>query len=141
MAIRLRDDEKVVHRSWVSYVILFETFAIFLVGVLLDLVFSGDGAFISIGWLLFIVIDAVKVYLQYRRTRIVLTNQRLLAKYGAFFSEEVAIELDELSSVIVSQGYVGRWFNYGTITINTKGGRYYAISTIYKPAELKAAIK
>lgn len=141
MAIRLRDDEKVVHRSWVSYVILFETFAIFLVGVLLDLVFSGDGAFISIGWLLFIVIDAVKVYLQYRRTRIVLTNQRLLAKYGAFFSEEVAIELDELSSVIVSQGYVGRWFNYGTITINTKSGRYYAISTIYKPAELKAAIK
>ncbi len=141
MAITLRDDEEVIHRSWVSYVILFETFAIFLVGLLLDLVFSGDGPFISIGWLLFIVIDAVKVYLQYRRTHIVVTNQRLLAKYGAFFSEEVAIELDDLSSVIVSQGYVGRWFNYGTITINTKGGRYYAISTIYKPAELKAALR
>ena len=72
-----------------------------------------------------------------RRTR---TNHRLLAKYGALFRETVVVEWDDLSSVFINQGFVGRWFNYGTITINTKGGRYYSISTIYQPYELEQAI-
>lgn len=140
MAIQLRDDEHIVHRSRISYVILFEVPIIILIGLLVTLIFTTDGIVFSTGWLLFIVLDAVKVGLHYRRTQVVVTNQRLLAKHGAFFADEIAIELNDLSSVIVSQDYLGRWFNYGEITINTKAGRYHAITKIYQPAKLQQAI-
>lgn len=140
MAIKLRDDEHIIHRSWLSYVILGETFLFIAIGLLFSAVSSSYDDTLSIAWLLFVIIDAVKVALRYSRTRVVVTNQRLLAKYGALFRETVVVEWDDLSSVFINQGFVGRWFNYGTITINTKGGRYYSISTIYQPYELEQAI-
>ncbi|WP_133538876.1 PH domain-containing protein [Idiomarina aquatica] len=141
MRTLLQDNERVLHRSWLSYVIFFEVVLIAVGGVFLNLLFNEEDGLFSLGWLLFVLCDAIKVCLEYTRTRVVITNKRILARHGAFFIKETDTPLTEIRSYYISQSYIGQWFNYGLITINTNAGEYHAIATIYKPYELEQAIK
>jgi uncharacterized membrane protein YdbT with pleckstrin-like domain len=58
-------------------------------------------------------------YLKYKHTEYIVTNQRVLRKYGIFSIHESEIPLDKINSVKFDQSLLGRIFRYGSIHIET----------------------
>ncbi|RUO75340.1 PH domain-containing protein [Idiomarina seosinensis] len=141
MAIQLHENEQVQHRAWKSYIIFMELAGFTLLAIFFNLLSSASQSFLSMTLVIVIGFDAIKVTLLYWRTKIAVTNQRLLAKYGAFFNQEVDLKPSDISSFYVQQSFLGRRFNYGTLTVNTKQGDFHSLTHIYKPHELEQAIK
>ena len=141
MAIQLQENEQVQHRAWKSYIIFMELVGFTLLAIFLNLLPSASQSFFSMTLVVVVGFDAIKVTLLYWRTKIVVTNQRLLAKYGAFFNQQVDLKPSDISSFYIEQSFLGRWFNYGTLTVNTKQGHFHSLTHIYKPYELEQAIK
>lgn len=57
-------------------------------------------------------------------TRLVVTNKRVEGKTGLIHTERMDSRIEQITSVKVSQGLIGKIFKYGTVNINTAGGNY-----------------
>mgnify|MGYP002623639407 CR=1 FL=1 len=72
-------------------------------------------------------------------TRIKVTDKRVEGKKGLLHTERMDSRIGQITSVKVTQGLVGKIFNYGTIYINTAGGNY-AFAYIPSPEKVRSAI-
>lgn len=73
-------------------------------------------------------------------TEFVVTNRRVLAKYGFIRRQTVEILLSKIESVTVYQGIMGRLLNYGTVTITGTGGTRGKMRGIASPTEVRRKI-
>ncbi|EPK3281763.1 TPA: PH domain-containing protein [Serratia marcescens] len=68
---------------------------------------------------------------------IVITNKRLIAKFGIFKRKSYEINIDKIESFQINQGILGRVFNYGSLTALGTGSAMAPIPMISKPFEFK----
>ena len=70
-------------------------------------------------------------------TDLVITNKRVIAKFGIFRRKTLEMNLAKIESIAVLQGVIGRLFNYGAIIVIGTGGTKEIIPRISKPLEFR----
>ncbi len=112
-------DEKVVYEAQVSWV---SQWFLFLLG-LLTIGLMGLG-------LVFIAVAVINV----------LTNKRVVAKFGLISRKTVELKNTKVESVQVDQSIVGRMLNFGSIVVSGAGGPQAPIPNISDPLTFRSKL-
>lgn len=73
-------------------------------------------------------------------TELALTNKRVIAKTGFIRRDAIELRLEKVEGVVVSQGLLGRIFNYGDVVVTGTGGIKTPIPFIAKPLEFRRVV-
>lgn len=84
--------------------------------------------FYGLGLLLWLI-----AYLRYASTELAFTNRRVIAKFGFIRRHTIELKLDKVESVQVTQGVLGRLFNFGSLLIAGAGNPQAPIPGISDP--------
>jgi uncharacterized membrane protein YdbT with pleckstrin-like domain len=111
-----------------------------LTGVVMSLFMSSKahGAAAAMGTSMVIVCLAALLliiwpFIARRATELVITDKRLIAKYGVISTQSIDIRFDKIETVRVKQGLVGRMLNYGEIVVTGTGSTFDPIPNIANP--------
>ena len=92
-------------------------------------------------WLFFIpTINAIKVSIYYKTTELVVTNKRILEKYGLVrvYSDEK--NLDKIENITVNYSFWGRIFGYGDLCIQGTNRNNIYFNVVKDPENIRACI-
>lgn len=101
----LVEGETIVHRARVSW----WSQAGYIILGLLTFWFLLGFVFLAIAW--------VRVH----STEIAITNRRIIAKFGFVKRQTIEININQVESLRVAQGFFGRILNFGTIIVSGTG--------------------
>lgn len=73
-------------------------------------------------------------------TELVITNKRVIAKFGLIARSTVELKIERIESVQVVQGIFGRIFNFGSLIISGGGAPQAPISGINDPLAFRAKL-
>jgi uncharacterized membrane protein YdbT with pleckstrin-like domain len=93
---------------------------------------------------LFLVIPvaiAASAVLGVKTSELVITDRRVLIKVGFIQRQTFEMFISKIESVAVTQGMIGRFFNYGTVEIRGTGGSSESFATIAAPLQFRDAIQ
>ena len=79
-------------------------------------------------------------FISRKSTELVVTDKRVIAKFGLVSTRSIEIRLDKIESVRVQQGLVGKIFNFGDITITGTGTTFDPVSRIARPLAFRNAL-
>jgi hypothetical protein len=68
------------------------------------------------------------------------TNKRVVAEVGILSRDSVHIGLELVESVDVEQGFLGRCWDYGTVTITGRGSRVIEVPGLGSPDSFREAV-
>ncbi|WP_175623332.1 PH domain-containing protein [Chryseobacterium schmidteae] len=125
------------NKHWISLVIP----TIFVLLGLVGIVFTsfGVGLLRLIGFgLLYLMYKGIVAILKYIYTKIYLTEEHLTVTYGILGKSVNDIPLNKLEAVILTQNFLGRILNFGTLTAST--GDVTQAYVIKNPLELRSKI-
>lgn len=111
----LKRNEEVISPAKVHWTPLFLPIVLFIISIMLT--------HTMILPILFAII-AIWTFLSLRKTQLVLTNQRLIGKYGIISTLQMDSPLNKIVSISVHKNFFGRILGYSTIVVSTA-------STIY----------
>lgn len=114
----LINDEKVIYEAKVSF---WSLLPLIIVGTVL-LAAWGFGLLF---WLI--------AFIRYKTTELAFTNKRVIAKVGFIGRQTVELNIAKIESLQVSQGILGRIFNFGTLVISGAGNPQAPIPGISDP--------
>ena len=114
----LLDNEKVIYEGKLSiwsllHLIVFGILGLFLFGL---------------GIILLIM-----AFIRYKSTEVAYTNKRVIAKFGFIRRETVELNINKVESMQVTQGVLGRIFNFGSLVISGAGNPQAPIPGISRP--------
>lgn len=91
------------------------------------------------GWVLMLVPPFLMVdpYLAYKTSEIVITNRRVLIKVGFIQRRSLEMFLQKIETVGVFQNPLGRWLNYGSVSLCGTGGTQEVFHHIDNPVEFR----
>lgn len=118
-------DEQVVYEAKVSWA---SQWFLFLLG-LLTIGLMGLG-------LVFIAIAVINVL----TTELVITNKRVIAKFGLISRKTVELKNSKVESVQVDQSIMGRLLNFGSIVVSGAGGPQAPIPNISAPLQFRSKL-
>jgi uncharacterized membrane protein YdbT with pleckstrin-like domain len=99
------------------------------------------GATYAIGLLLLLaVLLFIWPYIARWSTELVITDKRLIAKYGVVSTHSIEIRFDKIETVRVTQGLVGKVLKYGDIVVTGTGSTFDPIRSIANPMAFRAAL-
>lgn len=132
----LMNGENVIHRTKIHWSIFIPSILILLVGIVL----------LSINYLGYIVIgfgllNILVVFLNYSSAEFAVTNKRVVIKVGFVKRHSLETLLSKVEGIQVSQGLIGRIFNFGTIAVTGTGGSRERFSRIEKPMEFRKIVQ
>ena len=116
-------DEKVVYKGNVS---LWSLAPLIILGLLT--------IWIGIGLIFWLV-----AFIRYKTTELAFTNKRVIAKFGFISRQTVELNIAKVESIQVSQGILGRIFNFGTLVISGSGNPQAPIPGISEPMAFRRA--
>lgn len=116
-------DERVLYRGHIT---LWSVAHLIFFGVLLLPVVVG----------LFLLLAAL---IRYKTTELAVTNKRVIAKFGFISRHTIELNINKVESIQVSQGIMGRIFNYGSLTISGAGDPQAPIPGISDPMGFRKA--
>lgn len=70
-------------------------------------------------------------------TELVITNRRIIAKFGFISRHTVELNISKIESIRVEQGLIGRMLDYGDIIVVGTGGSNAPIPRISYPLEFR----
>lgn len=73
----------------------------------------------------------------YFSTELAVTNKRVVTKLGFIRRKTVELNIRNVESVQVKQGYIGRLFNFGTVIISGAGDQQAKIPGVSHPLTFK----
>jgi len=114
----LAGDEQVMYEARVSWA---SQWFLFLLGIL-------TVSFMGLG-LLFVAIAVINVL----TTELVITNKRVIAKFGLISRKTVELKNTKVESVQVNQSVMGRILNFGSVVVSGAGGPQAPIPNISAP--------
>ena len=120
----LISDEQVIYEAKLSF---WSDLPAILLGFFL-LTFYGLGLVI---WII--------LYMQYVSTELAFTNKRVVAKFGFISKKTIELNISKVESLHISQNFLGRIFNFGTIIISGAGNPQAPIPGIANPMEFRRA--
>lgn len=152
--IKLNEDEKIitaVHRHWIvvarkmTLVILL---LVPLIGILISVPrapreFAGLILYAVVIYFLFVIFLVFRLWIDYYLDMWILTDKRLIdvEQTGLFQREVSEIPLFRIQDVTVSiPGFAATFLKFGSITIQTAGGKDFYIHEISKVYEIKDLI-
>lgn len=115
--------EEVIYQGKVS---IWSLFPLLLLG-LIFLAFYGLGLLI---W--------ATAAIRYLTTELVITNKRVIAKFGIISRSTIEINLQKIESIQVRQGLLARFFNFGSIVLSGSGN-HAPIPGISNPMQFRSA--
>lgn len=120
----LINDEQIIYEAKLSF---WSDLPAILLGFFL-LTFYGLGLVI---WII--------LYMQYVSTELAFTNKRVVAKFGFISKKTIELNISKVESLQISQNFLGRIFNFGTIIISGAGNPQAPIPGIANPMEFRRA--
>ncbi len=90
--------------------------------------------------LLLSTIILLSAFNNYLSSALVVTNWRVLIKFGFISRRTLEMFICKIESVVVRQGILGRLFDYGTVTIRGASGSTESFKTIAHPAEFRKCV-
>ena len=140
-------NEKVLYVGHVSLLSLLPTFLVggvlILVGIALSFVPQGPQGLSLVG----LAIAAVGVllilagFIKRMSTELVVTNRRVIAKFGLVSRRTIELNLSKLESIRVDQSVGGRILNYGSIVLAGTGATLEPIPFIAAPIAFRQAVQ
>lgn len=79
------------------------------------------------------VLIIIIAFLTWYSERYILTKTDIRFKRGDLFHEREIVKLSDIKTIAVSQEFVGKWFNYGTLIINNEKTSRKTINSIPNP--------
>lgn len=141
----LQADERPLHKTtlhWMVLVvpILASIFSLIIIGPI-GMIASWKGQ--SWVWLLLVIPVAIVAFaaLAVKTSELVITDRRVLIKAGFIQRQTFEMFISKIESVAVTQGMLGRFFNYGTVEIRGTGGSSESFATIVAPLQFRDAIQ
>jgi uncharacterized membrane protein YdbT with pleckstrin-like domain len=133
---QLIKDEKVIYEAKVSIAVYFVGIAIVVWG-LIFLTFAPP-----IGWLILLgaLVALLIGYLRRTTTELVITNRRVIAKFGVISRTTFEQQITKIEGVRLKQDLSGRIIGYATVIVHGVGGGNTPIPFIAHPEEFKAAL-
>jgi len=129
--------------SYVFNFIVGGLLALVSVPVLIASMFSKDMRFMS-SFEGFIAIGALVLlvwpFISRRSTELVITDKRLIAKYGVVSTHSIEIRFDKIETVRVNQGLLGKILNYGDIVVTGTGSTFDPIRKIANAMKFRMAL-
>lgn len=104
-----------------------------IIGLLLAAATGPLGAF----FLVVGVVLLVKAWIHSFSTELVVTNKRVIAKFGFIKRSTTELLHSKVESFNVDQGIMGRILNFGTVIVNGTGGAHTPIPHIAAPLEFR----
>jgi membrane protein YdbS with pleckstrin-like domain len=144
-AATLQADERPLHKTTIHWMVLLvpclaALFALILIGPM-AMIASWKGA--TWVWLLLAIPIVIigSAVLTVKTSELVITDRRVLIKVGFIRRQTFEMFISRIESVAVSQGMMGRFFNYGTVEIRGTGGSAESFATIVAPLQFRDAIQ
>jgi uncharacterized membrane protein YdbT with pleckstrin-like domain len=128
--------EQVLHRATISlasYWLWFLVGGILLLAAVLSLSTHGPTLVMLILGALFVG----KPFLDRATTELVITNRRIIAKFGLISRRTIELNLPKIESIRVDQGLLGRMLDFGDIVVVGTGGSREPIPRISHPLEFR----
>ena len=92
-------------------------------------------------WLLFIpTIQAISTTIRVKTTEYLITNTRVLEKYGLIATHPDEMPLSKVENVVVQYSFWGKIFNYGTIVFQGTNHNNVIFSYVKDAEAIKKAI-
>lgn len=79
-------------------------------------------------------------YLKIRSTEMGITSKRIIKKSGVIMRDTAEIRLCKVESISVQQGFLGRIFGYGAVTIVGTGGNGAVMKGVDDPLAFRMAV-
>lgn len=141
----LLDGEEVFYTARLSlwalsgHVMLAGMLIVCKVGLLLDWLLDADQPVpgMSPGTLTLVALVSFAAFLKYRTTELVVTNRRVIARFGISQRTTVEILLAKVESVQVVQSILARLLNYGSIVVAGGGMHSAPVPNIARPARFR----
>jgi uncharacterized membrane protein YdbT with pleckstrin-like domain len=73
-------------------------------------------------------------------TELVITDKRLISKYGVISTHSIEIRFGKIETVRVTQGLVGKILSYGDIMVTGTGSTFDPFRDIANPMAFRAAL-
>lgn len=67
------------------------------------------------------IVLIISAAIEYYTTELAITNKRVIAKFGLIRRDTIEINLSKVESIQVTQGILGRIFDFGSIVISGAG--------------------
>lgn len=87
--------------------------------------------------ILFSLVLAISVWIQFISTEMAITNRRVVAKVGFIWRRTIEMERQKVESVSVDQSIVGRLLDYGTIIVRGTGSTLEPMANIDNPLQFR----
>jgi len=117
----LLQNEHILHRSMAHWVVFVSP----AIWVFITMVLTYQNTIVALlAYMtgLISVINLINALITYNMSEYAITNKRVLVKTGFFSHSFLEVLLPRVESIQVSQGLLGRLFNYGTIVIRGFSG-------------------
>lgn len=75
-----------------------------------------------------------------RSTELVITDKRLIAKYGVVSTQSIEIRFEKIETVRVTQGLVGKLLNFGDVVVTGTGSTFDPIRNVANAMTFRAAL-
>lgn len=141
----LQADERALHKTTIHWMVLVvpilaAIFSLIIIGPI-GMIASWKGQ--SWVWLLLVIPVAIIALatLAVKTSELVITDRRVLIKVGFIQRQTFEMFISKIESVAVTQGMLGRFFNYGTVEIRGTGGSSESFATIVAPLQFRDAIQ
>jgi uncharacterized membrane protein YdbT with pleckstrin-like domain len=85
------------------------------------------------------VILFIRAWLYAYSTELAVTSKRVIAKFGFIRRNTIELRHEKVESFHVTQGIVGRIFDFGSIVVTGSGGTNAPIPYIAKPLKFRSA--
>lgn len=143
----LMKDEEIVYKGELHWLIVAIPMFVSIVGVIITLSSVGKievpfterplnlGLFVLLMGLGFML----RTLIFYISTEFAITNERVIAKFGLIRRQTSEMNHNKVESLNISQGILGRIFNFGTIRIHGTGSGMSAIPHVKEPLSFRRA--
>lgn len=92
----------------------------------------GAGIMLAVGAGMLAMVYVAKV-----STELVITNKRIMAKFGFIRRSTIEMNIGKVESVQVDQSLLGRMFNYGTIVVSGAGNPQAPVPKVARPLDFR----
>jgi len=99
------------------------------------------GAVYLYGFLLLLaIVLLIWPFIIRRSTELVITDKRLISKYGVISTHSIEIRFSKIETVRVTQGLLGKILSYGDIMVTGTGSTFDPFRDIANPMAFRAAL-
>lgn len=137
-------DEEIVYETGIHKIVFMKLIPVLFILILMSalLSFTNSHLIIIINLILLLLLFLISIpqYMFWKKSFLIVTNQRIIYRIGWIHQNVGEILLKRLIGINVEQDFGGRIFNFGTIKFNGDNDILQPLTQIANPFELKRQV-